>query len=111
MSQGNLSNETKELHEHSLAICTKYEGPDGVNTAIASMKLGSFYYQLADTQRSAETRREHLYLSQSNYKEAVRIYTKAFGPDHPRTIQVSSDLSSVSRDLNNTFTLMNKLSI
>jgi tetratricopeptide (TPR) repeat protein len=98
-SQGNLCNETKELYERSLAIDIKNEGLEGVNTAAANGRLGIFYHQLAKSQQNGKTRKEHLLLSRSKCKEALRIYTKIFGPDDPRTIIASSDLSMISREL------------
>jgi tetratricopeptide (TPR) repeat protein len=97
--QGNLCNETKELFERSLAIDIKNEGPEGINTAAANGRLGMFYHQLAQSLQNAETRIDHLRQSRSKYKEAVRIYTKIFGPDDPRTINASSNLSMISSEL------------
>jgi tetratricopeptide (TPR) repeat protein len=71
--QGNLCNETKELYERSLAIDIKNEGPEKINAAAANGRLGIFYHQLAKSQQNAETRKDHLQLSRSKYKEAVRI--------------------------------------
>jgi hypothetical protein len=89
-SQGNLSNEKKELFERSLAISIKNFGPDGFNTAKDYTNLGVFYHQLAaSSQQTGETRKEHMRLSQSNYEEAVRIYTKTFSLDHPKTIHAT----------------------
>jgi tetratricopeptide (TPR) repeat protein len=99
LSQGNLGNETKELFERSLAIYTKSGGPDGINTAVANGNMGDFYHQLAALQQTAATKREYLCLSQSKYKEAMRIYIKAFGPDNPETIRETSRLSFVSSKL------------
>jgi hypothetical protein len=41
-------------------------------------------------------------LSMTKYKEAVRIFTKLFGPDHPNTVEASSELSIVTRKLSET---------
>jgi hypothetical protein len=87
------------LFERSLNIYTKSDGLEGINTAAANVTLGIFYHQLAESQQTAETRKEHLYLPQSKYKEAMRIYTKILGPDDPRTIRDSSSLASISRKL------------
>jgi hypothetical protein len=102
LSQGNLGYETKELLERYLAIDIKNEGSEGINTAAANGNLGIFYLELAESQQNAETRNEHLILSQSKYEETVRIYTKIFGPDNPRTIQASFSLSTVSSLLSET---------
>jgi tetratricopeptide (TPR) repeat protein len=95
-SQGNLGNETKELFERSLAIYTKSDGPDGLNTAASNINVGIFYEKKAGSQQTTEAKKEYLHLSQSKYKEAMRIYRKVFGPDDPRTIRASSALSALS---------------
>jgi tetratricopeptide (TPR) repeat protein len=99
MSQDNLGNETLELFERSLANSTKHYGPDAINTAISNFNLGSFYHQLADKQQNSQKKIEYLRLSKSIFKEALRIYTKLFGPDNPQTIKASSQLSIISREL------------
>jgi tetratricopeptide (TPR) repeat protein len=91
--QGNLGDEVKELYERSLAIDVKNGGPDGVNTAIGNTDLGHFHQQLSGTCLSTEQTKEHLQLSKSYYTEALRIYTKIFGPAHQDTIKAASDLS------------------
>jgi hypothetical protein len=98
-SQGNLGNETKELFERSLAINIKSDGPDGLNTAVANDNFGNFYEKKAESQQTAEIQKEYLHLSQSKYKEALRIYATTLGPDNPKTVQASSLLSSISRKL------------
>jgi tetratricopeptide (TPR) repeat protein len=98
-SQGNLGHETREFYERTLAIDTKHYGPDGINTAAANFNLGLFYHKLVEMQEIAETRVDYLHLSLSNHKEALRIYTKILGPDNPKTVRVSSNTSSISREL------------
>jgi tetratricopeptide (TPR) repeat protein len=98
-SQGNLGHETKELFERSLAINIKSDGPDGLNTAVANDNFGNFYEKKAESQQTAEIQKEYLHLSQSKYKEALRIYATTLGPDNPKTVQASSLLSSISRKL------------
>jgi tetratricopeptide (TPR) repeat protein len=94
--QGNLGDEVKKLYERSLAIDVKHEGPDGVNTSIGNRNLGHFHQELAGTSLSTEQIKEHLQLSKSYYTEALRIYTKIFGPAHQDTIKAASDLSDIS---------------
>jgi hypothetical protein len=101
-SQGNLGNKTLELFKWSLAMDIENSGPDGMNTAGSNINLGRFYHQLAESQQTTEARLENLYLSQSNFKEAVRIHTKILGPDNPKTVDASSILSSISSLLSET---------
>jgi tetratricopeptide (TPR) repeat protein len=99
MSQVNLGDETMELLERSLAIITKNGGPDGINSAAANLNLGAFYDQLADRQQNDERKIVYLHLSKAKYEEAVRIYTKIFGPNNPQSIGASSTLSIISPKL------------
>jgi tetratricopeptide (TPR) repeat protein len=98
-SQGNLGSETRQLYEHSLTIDIKKFGSEGVNTAISNQNIGNFYYFRAEVSEIAKTKKDNLQLSESKYKESLRIYTKVLGPDNPRTIRASSALSIVSRKL------------
>jgi tetratricopeptide (TPR) repeat protein len=98
-SQGNLSSETQELHERALVIYIRNYGSEGVNTAISNNNLGDFYHLRSEESETAETKKDYLQLSESKYKESLRIYTKALGPDHPDTIEASSQLSIISRKL------------
>jgi hypothetical protein len=97
--QGKLGNETKELYDRSLAIDIKNFGSDGINTASSNNNLGNFHHLQAEASLSAGIRKENLSLSVSKLKEALRIHTKLFGPDHPNTVQASSSLSIVSHKL------------
>jgi hypothetical protein len=95
--QGKLGSETKELLEQSLAINIRNDGPDGTNTAVNHYNCGFFYRKLAEKQQTIVTIKEHLILSESKFKEALRIFTKIFGPDHPRTLKYSTELSTTRR--------------
>jgi hypothetical protein len=97
--QGNVGDEVRELYERALAIKVKYDGPDGGNTAVSNLNLGYFHNQVSQSNLSASKRKEHLSLSKSYFEEALRIYTKIFGPDHPDTIGAASHLSMISLEL------------
>jgi hypothetical protein len=98
-AQGGLNIETKELYERSLASFVKNFGSEGVNTGASNFNLGSFYHLQAEARQSAGIRKDHLSLLFSKLKEALRVYTKLFGPDHPNTERTSSELSIVSHKL------------
>lgn len=98
-SQGNFTDETKELFERCLAITIKNSGPDVKNAAVCNSNLGDFYKELSEEPQTAETRKEHLRLSQSSYKEAQRIFTKIHGPDNLSAIKASSNYSMISQML------------
>lgn len=61
--QGKLEDETKELHERSLAIDFRNSGPDSYNTAVRIGKLGDFHQLLANTQLNNEGKNGHQRLS------------------------------------------------
>jgi tetratricopeptide (TPR) repeat protein len=94
-SQGKFEDETQGLFEHSLAIYIRNEGPDGVNTAMASISTGLYHYQLAKIQPTVDTKRKYLLISKLYIEEALRIRTKIYGPTHPNTIEAVSILSDV----------------
>jgi hypothetical protein len=96
--QGKLGIETKELYERSLAIIIKNFGLEGINTAASNFNLGNFYYRQVEGSLSAGIRKERLSLSVTKFNEALRIYTKFFGLDHPDTVRASSKLSIVTRE-------------
>jgi tetratricopeptide (TPR) repeat protein len=95
-SQYKQGDETTELYERILAIDTKHGGPDGMNTAISNVALGDYYHRLAKGDRTSYARNEHQDISIRKYKEALRIFTKVFGPDNPRSREVLSTLSIIS---------------
>jgi hypothetical protein len=99
MCQDKLGSETKELLEQTLAINIRNFGPDGANTATAQFNFGLFYRHLAEAQQIVATRKGHLRLSEIKHKEALRVNTKIFGPDNPRTLRYSSELSISRRPL------------
>jgi tetratricopeptide (TPR) repeat protein len=98
-AQGKLGIETKELHERCVAIQIKNFGSDGFNTAATNSNLGNFFYLQAEASLSAGMKKVHLSLSSSKFNEALRIYTKLFGPDHPNAVKTSTQLSIVLHKL------------
>jgi tetratricopeptide (TPR) repeat protein len=95
--QDKWGSEPKELLEQSLAINIRNYGPDGVNTASAHFNLGIYYRQLAAKQQTSGEKKECLRLSKIEIKEALRMYTKFYGPDDSRTLSISSQLSTTIR--------------
>jgi hypothetical protein len=109
-TEGKLGDETKRLHERCLANALWNEGPDGLATAEANDDFGSYYHFLSRTNLPVCAIKDHLVLSQSFYREAIRIYTKVNGADHLTTIEtkefihvVSYELSEVLRELLHAF--------
>jgi hypothetical protein len=94
-SQGKFEDETKRLLERSLAIFIRKEGPDGANTAILNVSLGSYYYDLPRRQLTVATKRKYFLISKSHIEEGFRIQIKMYGPTHPNTVKTASVLSDV----------------
>jgi tetratricopeptide (TPR) repeat protein len=94
--QDKLGDETKELHERSLAIDIRNGGPESYNTAVRNGKLGDFHQLLGNKQLGYESKNEHLRLSKAYFSEAVRIFEILFGLDHPYTIRYIIKLSEIS---------------
>jgi hypothetical protein len=97
--QGKLGDETRGLHERSLALTIRHFGPDGINAAIGNNNLGDFYYKLAREQLTVDAKRTQLLLSRSYHEEAQRIYSKIYGPTHSDTVGTSSRLTTLLREL------------
>jgi tetratricopeptide (TPR) repeat protein len=97
--QGNLGSEAKELYERSLVINIRNFGSEGLNTAVSNFNMGNFYHLRAQESQIVETKKANLQLSENKFRESLRIRTKVFDPDHPRTIDSLSHLSIISRKL------------
>jgi hypothetical protein len=97
--QGRYGDETKELFERSLANFVRNEGPDSVNTAIATRDIGQFHYNLAIMESTVLSKRTQLPLAKSYSEEATRIETKIHSPTHPNRIEAASLLSKVLKEL------------
>jgi hypothetical protein len=97
VSQHILGSETKELFEQSLAVNIRNYGPDGTNTACDQFNFGLFYRELAKEQQTIVTRKEYLRLSEIKFKEALRINTKIFGFNDPRTLKYTAALATARR--------------
>jgi tetratricopeptide (TPR) repeat protein len=98
-SEGKFEDETKRLFERSLAICIRREGPDGGNTAMVSVNIGLYYYQLGERQPTVDAKRKYFLVSKSHIQEGFRIQTKLLGPTHPITVHAASFLSSLINEL------------
>jgi hypothetical protein len=97
-SQSNYGDETKELLERCLSIFIRVEGDRG-NTAAGNNHIGTFYYALAGTQSTVETKRKQLLLAKSYFEEAYRIQSKINSPNHPNSVVGTSRLSDVLSEL------------
>jgi ATP/maltotriose-dependent transcriptional regulator MalT len=97
--QRKMGDETRDFFERSLAICTRNEGPDGRNTAESTVRIGQFYYQLAILQSTVISKRSHLKLAKSYFKEAIHIGTKVMKPTNSCLVGAKSCLSGVMSEL------------
>jgi hypothetical protein len=99
MLQGKLGNEAKELLLRSLANSIRNEGPEGANAATANSNLGCYYKILATKQPTADLKRNNLQQAKSHVVEAIRIFTKVYGPAHPDTTAARDNLASIFSEL------------
>jgi tetratricopeptide (TPR) repeat protein len=88
--QGQLGDETRGLYEHYLANSIQNGGPDGLTTASGNFNLGLVYHQRANIENSIDSKQTQLLLANSHFEEALRIYSKTFGPTHAETVKAVS---------------------
>jgi hypothetical protein len=96
---GKFEDKTQGLFERCLAICLRSEGPDGLNTAKASISIVRYYYELARRQPTVDTKRKYVLVSKSHIEEGFRIQTKIHGLTHPNTIETGLMLSVIMNEL------------
>jgi hypothetical protein len=65
---------------------------DSKNASHANAHLATFHRKAADSLSIYN----HLILSKSYYKKASRLFRKHYGPNHHNSLQIASNLSSVS---------------
>ena len=85
LDQNKLGDETRAVLQRALDINLLNLGPDAGNVGISNNNLGLFHYN----------RGEYVH-AKPFFKEALRIYTKVFGPEHPNTVKVKENLLDVS---------------
>jgi hypothetical protein len=94
-----FTGETKSLLEDYLSDAIRYETKDGENASLANRHLGQFHSLIVDTLPCNEAKRKHLQLSESYYKESVRLQTEQFGRQNCNTLKTAARLSEVTRKL------------
>jgi tetratricopeptide (TPR) repeat protein len=99
LKQNNFGDETKRLLEQYLANGIRNEGPEGMISADANNKFGHYHDSLSEMNQPIGAIKNHLVLSKSYYKEALRIIKKTNGLHHPNAIKVQQSLSAVSMKL------------
>jgi tetratricopeptide (TPR) repeat protein len=97
--QNKLGDETRELHERSIAISIRNDGLDGLNAAHGNHNIGMFYGELAKIAILIDSKRAQLLLAKSHFEEAFRIYTKLYGPTYSETLKTAYHLEKVSSEL------------
>ena len=81
IDQVKLGDETRAVLQRSLDISLSNKGPDAQNVGNANYNLGNFYMK-----------RGEYVQAKPFYKEALRIFTKVHGPDHPETVEMKEIL-------------------
>ena len=62
------------------------EGPDAHNVGVANNNLGVFH-----------AKRGEYVQAKRYFKEALRIFTKVYGPEHPETIGLKKNLERLKK--------------
>jgi NADPH-dependent 7-cyano-7-deazaguanine reductase QueF len=60
------------------------------------MNMGDYYFQKVNMESTIESKRTFQTLGISHQKEAIRIFTKVFGPSHSITVDAKSRFTYVS---------------
>jgi hypothetical protein len=95
-SRKDYGDDTKSLLEDNLSDAIIIEGVDGKRTATANEYLGHPYHTIALSLLSNKTKMENFKVSYSHFNEVLRINTKIYGLDHPKSLEAASNLSVVS---------------
>jgi tetratricopeptide (TPR) repeat protein len=102
-SRNNLGDETKDLFIRALAIFTRNEGPDGMNTAEGNIRVGEYYYQQFKIVESKEEYAmeaiKHLFLAKKYLEEGCRIESLLYGLNNPSTYEAVDLLAAVISNL------------
>jgi tetratricopeptide (TPR) repeat protein len=92
-NQKKMGDETGNLFKRAIAIFVHNEGPDGVRTAVGNSEYAHFYHLLARERCTGGTRRAHLLKAIFFGEEAIRIFSKIFGPTEANTLGLKSNLA------------------
>jgi uncharacterized ParB-like nuclease family protein len=98
-TQGKSGDETRGLCERSLAISIRSGGQDGEYAAFGNCHIGEYYQELARNQSTVNALWTHLLPAKFHHEKALRIYSKIYGPTHPCTVDTSSRLTVILREL------------
>jgi hypothetical protein len=91
-----FGDETRNLLEDYFSHAMKYDGDDtNDHIALANMCLAQFHYKICNTISSIDAIREHLLLSESHFKEKLRIEMIELNTNHPTCVQVTLELNDV----------------
>eukprot|EP00596_Hydrurales_sp_CCMP1899_P005372 CAMPEP_0119046044 /NCGR_PEP_ID=MMETSP1177-20130426/44045_1 /TAXON_ID=2985 /ORGANISM="Ochromonas sp, Strain CCMP1899" /LENGTH=421 /DNA_ID=CAMNT_0007018647 /DNA_START=219 /DNA_END=1484 /DNA_ORIENTATION=+ len=93
-AQGKL-NEALDLYKLFLYISDRDQGPDSANASAVNANLSTLYSDLACKDLDEDTRNEHLCISKSYIKEAVRIARIVNCPGHSKTVDYEERLSDI----------------
>jgi hypothetical protein len=94
--KNDFGEETKSLLEDFLSDAIIYHGPDMRVTSMAYRCLGGFHYKIAYTLLCNHAKREHLKLSESHFKEDLRINMIYDGPNDSTILKIRANLAAVS---------------
>jgi hypothetical protein len=83
------------LAKESLAIILKNQGPDGRDTAVSNNNLAVYYYQQVFVLTTIPAQEASLKLAKTHILEAIRIYSKVYGPTNKSTLDAKATLANI----------------
>jgi hypothetical protein len=89
--------EREILLKTSLVVTLKNYGPDGRNNAVANKNIGVFYYQRAHHLTTVFLQQTTFEIAKKHVDEAIRIYSKIYGPTHQYTLDAKATLAYIVR--------------
>lgn len=99
VAQGNFGDETRGLHERSLASFIKNEGLESLNAAHMNHRIAAFYIQFTQRQLEISAKMHSLLLIKSHLTEALRVYSKIHGSTHQAAVDTQVLLTTVLRQI------------
>jgi hypothetical protein len=89
-----FSEETKSLLEDYLGDAIRQQGIDGTSTSYANGYLGCFHGEITKILLCNDAKRKCLQLSESYFKEVLRLHTINYGPNYYATLNTALKLSN-----------------
>jgi hypothetical protein len=93
--KGNHDDEVKDLLEEVLELFVKKGGDDGEVVATAIFCLCKYHISISNKLPHGDRRIKQRYIAEKYCQEALRISTKTYGSNHPKTLFYETDLLKI----------------